>query len=92
MTEKYQLTTRKSFLCGITSDDTCYDVQFSNVQLVELLNGYVKENQRLREENEKISLDFIYFKTSLITAIHTERTDLGVSVLKQLADSLGVEY
>ncbi len=58
MTEKYKLTTRKSFLVGITSDDTLYDVQFSNVQIVKLLNRYVKENQRLKEQKSIYKRDW----------------------------------
>lgn len=85
MTEKYRLATQKSFLCGITSDDSFYNVQFTNVQIVKLLNEYVNENQRLKEQKA-------IYCTALMEAIRNERTCLGRSVLKQFAESLDIDF
>ena len=41
--------------------------------------------KNLQDENKR-------FKDTLIEAIHSERTVMGSSVLKNLADNLGVDY
>ena len=44
------------------------------------------------EKRKKLEKELMKYQETIKSAIQNERTDLGGSVLKQLADNLGVEY
>ena len=80
MTEKKRFTTRSydGINCHIYDKSIVIaQVHRSDViNLCDLLNALHEENEYLRE--------------GIVDAFHHERTDLGRSVLRQLAESLGV--
>lgn len=59
-------------------------IPHTNRSIVTHLNRYERELDELRRENKR-------FVETIKSAIENERTELGKSVLTQLADQLGVE-
>lgn len=86
------MTKRFTTKNGVFYTDNLTGWEFQSYgEVVKLMNELSEENEQLNKSRDELISENRHIKKTIQTMLINERTVMGKSVLKQLADNLGVE-